>query len=91
MNFDQVITELSKHGIRAKDHIVVSCDDNNKYIGRIIKKTIIDTLNDTEFSVLIHSKDDKMCLCLKTRPDGIGPDTADVIIYLDEILSISKN
>ena len=91
MNFEQVVFELSKQDIGSKDQVIVSCNDNNTYIGRIIKKTIIDSVNDTEFSVLIHTRDERVCLCLKTRLDGVGPDTADVVVYLDEILSISKN
>lgn len=91
MEFQEAITVLSSERIVSKDLITVTCNNDETYTGSIIKKSIIDPVNDTEYSILIHTVDRKMCLCLKTRPDGLGPDTADVRIYLDEIISISKD
>jgi hypothetical protein len=89
MEIEQVLNSFSQNNIEARDNITVSCIDGSLYSGKIIERKLIDD-NNYEIQILIHNMDGRNFLCLKNRPDGFGPDIADNVINLDNIVTIIK-
>jgi hypothetical protein len=89
MELEQVLNFFSQNNIVTRDNITVYCSDGNSYSGKIIERNLIAN-NNHEIQTLIHNVDGKNYLCLKNRPDGFGPDTADDVIYLNNIVTITK-
>lgn len=89
MELEQVLNSFSQNNIVKRNNITVFCIDGNSYSGKIIERKLIAD-NNQEIETLIHNIDGRNHLCLKNRPDGFGPDTADDLIYLDDIVTITK-
>ena len=89
MKIEKVLNYFSHYSIKARDNIIVRCNDGNSYFGRILERKII-VGDNHEILKVIHCKDGRNCLYLKNRPDGFGPDTVDKLIFLDDIIDITK-
>jgi hypothetical protein len=89
MDLEQIQAEFSKQGIKPRDYVVVNTN-GYQFEGRLIPKTLIKPVSQKEITGLVHTKDNRLCICLKMRPDGVGPDIADSVVFVEDITNIKK-
>lgn len=89
MDLINFLKSVSNQSITERDKVTVTYGENETITGTLVPHEVIINWKGDINTNIIHPRENNPLICVKTMPDGIGPDVG-LPITIESVVSIEK-